>query len=67
MIMAMSLNPAPNLGIISVYRMKIHLAVAKLSYFFYFVDDWDCPLIFAHAMTSFSAKIEGLPTIFVTQ
>ncbi len=32
--MAMSLKPAPKLGVISVYRMKIHWAVAELSYFF---------------------------------
>ncbi len=34
MIMAMSLKPAPNLAIISIYRMKIHWAVAKLRYFY---------------------------------
>ncbi len=40
MIMAMPLKPAPKLGFISVYRMKTieQLAVAKLAYFFHFVD-----------------------------
>ncbi len=49
--------------------MKIHWAVAKLAYFFHFVDLWDGPLIFAHAMTSYSHKIyHRLPTtFFVTQ
>ncbi len=32
---------------------------------FYFVDDWDGPLIFAHAMTSFSDEIDRLPTTFL--
>ncbi len=36
--MAMPLKPAPKLGAISIYKMKIHGAVAKLSYFFDFVD-----------------------------
>ncbi len=34
MIMAMSLKPTPKLGVISIYKVKIHWAVAKLSYFF---------------------------------
>ncbi len=49
--------------------MKIYWAVAKLSYFFYFVDDWDASLNFARAMTSYSDEIDDwLPTTFyVTQ
>ncbi len=66
MIMAMPLKPPPpQLGIINVYRMKIHWAVAKLPYFFYFVGDWDGPLIFARVMTSFSDEIDRLPTTFL--
>ncbi len=32
--MAMPFKPAPKLGVISIYRMKIHCIVAKRSYFF---------------------------------
>ncbi len=69
MIMAVPLKPAPNLGIVSVYRMKIHWAFAKLEYFFQFIDVWDSPLILTHAMASFSGKIydELLTAFFVTQ
>ncbi len=72
MIMAMPLNPILNLGIISIYRIKIHWTVAKLAYFFHFVDVWDGPLIMQAttcAMTSYSDEIyDRFPTtFFVTQ
>ncbi len=66
MIIAMPLKPSLNLGIISVYKMKIHWAVAKLVYFSYFVDVWDGPLSTTRALTTYSDNIyDRLPTTFI--
>ncbi len=59
----MTLNPAPNLGI---NRMKIYCSVAKLTYFFHFVEVWYGPSSTAHTMTSYSKNnYDGLPTTFI--
>ncbi len=62
MIMAMPLKPAPNLDVISNYRMKFHWAVAKLSYLFHLFDVWDGPLstTFSWAMTWYNPRIVTL-------
>ncbi len=61
MIMATPLKPSPILPVISIYRMKINCAVAKLTYFFYLVDVLRLSPIIMHTttcvMTSYSDEI----------
>ncbi len=63
--MAMPLKPVPQFSHYQHLQNENPLSSCKAVIFFLFVDDWDGPLIFARAMTSFSNKIDGLPTTFL--
>ncbi len=71
MIMAMPLNPTPKLGVISIYRMKIHWAVAKLVIFFSLCWWLRCsPNLHTHYDVIFRWHLWQAPystTFFVTQ